>query len=121
MHARMTGLLRNVYREVGWRSRVSALLGGLYVAWKIRREERRLAGGWTYEPPTFYEVNEAVDPGEYPTASQCSYVTSQVADPSASPDELSSALVPGAFQVRPVGKLRPTEAVVTSSASDSER
>ena len=25
----------------------------------MRREDRRLARGWTYEPPTFYEVNEA--------------------------------------------------------------
>ena len=27
---------------------------------KIRQEEKRLAAGWTYEPPTFYEVNEYV-------------------------------------------------------------
>ena len=25
----------------------------------MRREEKRLARGWTYEPPTFYEQNEA--------------------------------------------------------------
>ena len=34
-------------------------MGGRYALWKIRREEKRLAGGWTYEPPTFYEQNEA--------------------------------------------------------------
>ena len=27
--------------------------------WQIRKEEKRLAAGWTYEPPTFYERNEA--------------------------------------------------------------
>lgn len=27
------------------------------VFWKLLREEQRLARGWTYEPPTFYEAN----------------------------------------------------------------
>ncbi len=121
MHARMTGLLRDVNHEFGWRSRLSALLGGPYVACKIRREERRLAGGWTYEPPTFYEVNEAVDPGEYPTALRCWYVTPQVAHSPTKPDDLSSTPVPGAFQGRSIVKSRRTEAAVTSRASDSER
>jgi radical SAM superfamily enzyme YgiQ (UPF0313 family) len=48
-----------LYREFGWKSRVSALLGGPYVWWKMCREQRRLATGWTYEPPTFYEQNQA--------------------------------------------------------------
>ncbi len=52
-------LLAEVYREFGWTSRLWAAAGGPYVWWKIRREEKRLARGWTYEPPTFYECNEA--------------------------------------------------------------
>jgi hypothetical protein len=40
----------------------------------MRREERRLAGGWTYEPPTFYEQNEAARdsaPATGPQAKLC--------------------------------------------------
>ncbi len=120
MHARMTRLLRDVNREFGWRSRWSALLGGPYVAWKIRREERRLAAGWTYEPPTFYEINEAADPGEYRTALRCSYVIPRAACPSASADERSPELLPGPLRAQPVGNPRHT-AAVTGRASDSER
>ncbi|UCG32122.1 MAG: cobalamin-dependent protein [Phycisphaerales bacterium] len=78
MHARMTRLLKDMNREFGWRSRLSALLGGPYVLWKIRQEERRLADGWTYEPPTFYEVNDSVNPRECPSAARCLYVTPRV-------------------------------------------
>ena len=43
--------------EFGWKSRLMSAVGGPYVYWKLRREEKRLAAGWTYEPPTFYETN----------------------------------------------------------------
>jgi hypothetical protein len=59
MRAKMDAILRDLYREFGWRSRLFAAVGGRYVHWTLRREERRLARGWTYEPPTFYENNEA--------------------------------------------------------------
>jgi radical SAM superfamily enzyme YgiQ (UPF0313 family) len=36
-------------------ARVSGLLGGPLLLWTSRREEKRLAGGKTYEPPTFLE------------------------------------------------------------------
>jgi radical SAM superfamily enzyme YgiQ (UPF0313 family) len=58
MWAKMDAVLKDLYREFGWKSRLYAALGGPYVNWSIRREERRLAQGWTYEPPTFYEQNE---------------------------------------------------------------
>jgi hypothetical protein len=61
--------------EFGWTSRVFASIGGPYVLWKIRQEEKRLAQGWTYEPPTFYDVNDAVKPEDCPSASRCYYVT----------------------------------------------
>ena len=40
---------------------------------KIRQEEKRLAAGWTYEPPTFYERNAAVT--DRPEAALCRYAT----------------------------------------------
>jgi hypothetical protein len=61
MRAKLSGILRQLYQEFGWKSRISALLGGPYVLWNTRREETRLAEGWTYEPPTFYERNEFVE------------------------------------------------------------
>ena len=58
---KMDALLTDLHREFGLKSRFYAALGGRYVYWKMRREERRLARGWTYEPPTFYERNEAAE------------------------------------------------------------
>ena len=45
---------------------------------KIRREARRLAEVWTYEPPVFYEVNDAVAPEESVGIPRCSYVAPRV-------------------------------------------
>ena len=59
MRAKMDGVLKELYREFGWKSRLAAAVGGPYVHRCVRREERRLAKGWTYEPPTFYEHNRA--------------------------------------------------------------
>jgi radical SAM superfamily enzyme YgiQ (UPF0313 family) len=59
MRAKMDAILRDLYREFGLKSRFFAALGGRLLFWSVRREERRLARGWTYEPPTFYEQNEA--------------------------------------------------------------
>ena len=59
-------------REFGFKARFFGGLGGRYVLWKIRREEKRLAGGWTYEPPTFYERNEACTDNS--AAALCQYV-----------------------------------------------
>ena len=59
LYAKMSELLSQLNREFGWKSRIYAALGGRYVLHKIRQEEKRLAAGWTYEPPTFYERNEA--------------------------------------------------------------
>jgi hypothetical protein len=30
---------------------------GRFILLKLKQEEKRLARGWTYEPPTFYEKN----------------------------------------------------------------
>jgi len=54
---KMSALLAELHQEFGWKSRLFSSIGGLYVLRKIRAEEKRLAAGWTYEPPTFYERN----------------------------------------------------------------
>jgi len=50
-------LLATLKAEFGWKAKLAATFGGPYVLWKMRAEEKRLAAGWTYEPPTFYEGN----------------------------------------------------------------
>jgi hypothetical protein len=81
LYAKISRLLEAMNREFGWKSRLFAAIGGPYVLWKIRQEEKRLAQGWTYEPPTFYDVNDAVQPAERPAASRCRYVTPHAATP----------------------------------------
>ena len=51
-------IARRVRLEVAAVSRRSA---AATCCGKIRQEEKRLAAGWTYEPPTFYERNDACD------------------------------------------------------------
>jgi hypothetical protein len=75
MRAKMSALLDDLHREFGWKSRLYSALGGWYVLWKIRREEKRLASGWTYEPPTFYEKNDACK--DLAGAARCRYVAPQ--------------------------------------------
>jgi radical SAM superfamily enzyme YgiQ (UPF0313 family) len=72
MFAKMSALLADLHRALGWKSRLFSALGSRYVLWKIRREEKRLAAGWTYEPPTFYEKNDAC--GDLAGATRCRWV-----------------------------------------------
>jgi radical SAM superfamily enzyme YgiQ (UPF0313 family) len=98
LYAKMSRLLEEMNREFGWTSRLFAALGGPYVLWKIRQEERQLAQGWTYEPPTFYDVNNAVKLGDCPSASRCCYVTPQVVSPQGAEDRLAQVREPGTDQ-----------------------
>jgi hypothetical protein len=75
MRAKMAGLLKELNREFGLKSRLMSLLGGPYVYWKLVREEKRLAAGWTYEPPTFYEKNDTC---QDQSAAPCRYVTPEI-------------------------------------------
>ena len=52
---RIGELRREVEREYGWAARVVADTLGPVLLWSTRREERRLARGVTYEPPTICE------------------------------------------------------------------
>ena len=53
-------LLEDIAREVGLKARLAAPLVGRLVFFALHREARRLKRGTTYEPPTFYEMNEAM-------------------------------------------------------------
>ena len=56
---KMTSLLRDIYREFGWLPRISAPLIGRILHFTMKKEAKRLANGWTYEPQTFCEKNPA--------------------------------------------------------------
>jgi len=101
MRANVSRLLDDLVGEFGWKARLWAAVGGPYVHRKIRREERRLARGWTYEPPTFYEHNEAawaLSRRFCQSATLCRYVIARVVPPreevphgTESADELAQA------------------------------
>lgn len=60
LYGKMSELLRDLRAEFGVKAGASALFGGPFVRWRMEAEGRRLAAGWTYEPPTFYEINAAM-------------------------------------------------------------
>jgi len=60
MKEKISRTLRDFYSELGLKARLIAPIAGRVVYKKLKREERRLSSGWTYEPPTFYEHNAAV-------------------------------------------------------------
>ena len=59
MASKMDELLKDIYRTFGWKTRAVAPFIGMYACAAIKLEEKRLANGWKYEPPTFYEKNAA--------------------------------------------------------------
>ncbi len=52
---RIHNLRREIEKEFPVTSRAAAALLGPFLLWSTRREERRLASGVTYEPPTFID------------------------------------------------------------------
>jgi radical SAM superfamily enzyme YgiQ (UPF0313 family) len=70
LQAKMAQLLGELYSEFGWKARFYGAIGGRYLHWTARQEDKRLASGWSYEPPTFYTCNEAalteLGPGQRP-------------------------------------------------------
>ncbi|MDA8430375.1 MAG: cobalamin-dependent protein [Geobacteraceae bacterium] len=52
-------LLEDIYVEFGWKTRLIAPLIGRYVFKRLKKEEKLLAAGRTYEPCSFYEDNAA--------------------------------------------------------------
>ena len=58
---RIHGLRREVEKEFPVIARATAAVAGPYLLWAARREEKRLAAGKTYEPPTFIERRNWVE------------------------------------------------------------
>jgi hypothetical protein len=56
----MASLLKQLYREFGWITRLIAPRVGCFAHFTLKSEEARLAKGWTWEPYCFYEKNPAV-------------------------------------------------------------
>jgi radical SAM superfamily enzyme YgiQ (UPF0313 family) len=54
-------ILAELHEEFGERCQIAAPKIGRRLLRRLREEEQRLAEGWTYEPPTFYEVNAAAE------------------------------------------------------------
>ncbi|MGD0275444.1 MAG: cobalamin-dependent protein [Syntrophales bacterium] len=52
-------LLRDIYAAFGWTTKLIAPLIGRYAWYTLKREEERLAAGWTYEPHPVCEKNVA--------------------------------------------------------------
>jgi radical SAM superfamily enzyme YgiQ (UPF0313 family) len=59
MADRMDALLDDICAEFGWKTKVAARVIGEVAYRSIISEEKRLARGWTYEPPHFFEKNAA--------------------------------------------------------------
>ena len=82
LRARMQGILCDLHREFGLMSRLASALGGRWLLGRIRKEQKRLAAGWTYEPPTFYEKNDGFeDVAGLSDASPCRFVTPRIVRP----------------------------------------
>jgi len=63
-------LRQDLGREFGWLSRACTALGPAML-WSTRREQKRLARGVTYEPPTVIERRNWGTPAKAPGASLC--------------------------------------------------
>jgi radical SAM superfamily enzyme YgiQ (UPF0313 family) len=59
MAEKMNSLLHNIYKTFGWKTRIISPLAGIYVYAALKKEEKRLAKGFTYEPDPIYEKNAA--------------------------------------------------------------
>jgi hypothetical protein len=57
----MSALLQSLHEEFGWTTKLLAALLGRYIYTMLKREEKRLARGWVYEPASFYEKNAAAN------------------------------------------------------------
>ena len=55
----MESLLKDLCRTFGWKTRLLAPVIGLYALACLRREDRKLKEGWSYEPTTILGRNAA--------------------------------------------------------------
>ncbi len=59
MREKLSAILADLCREFGWKTAAIAPVIGTVLYYSMKAEAKRLARGWTYEPPGFYEMNEA--------------------------------------------------------------
>jgi radical SAM superfamily enzyme YgiQ (UPF0313 family) len=59
LQKRFATLQDELFAEYGEQAEHFAQAAGPFVLEKLRAEEQRLKDGWTYEPPTFYDKNDA--------------------------------------------------------------
>ena len=57
MKEKMGEILNRLYLEFGWKTRIIAALSGMALHYTLKKEEARLAKGWSYEPKPLYEKN----------------------------------------------------------------
>ncbi len=57
---KIQGVLDDIKKEFGWKTRLMTPIAGRVILSKIRKEARFLSEGKTYEPPTYYESNPAM-------------------------------------------------------------
>ena len=75
VRARIRTVRDDLRAAFGWRTTLWGALVGPVLWGTLWLEKRRLARGWTYEPPTFYETNEAIRAaGRGPAPSPCRWV-----------------------------------------------
>ncbi|MFW6336380.1 MAG: B12-binding domain-containing radical SAM protein [Phycisphaeraceae bacterium] len=58
---KLDAIWRELRTTCGIKARLAGPLLGRYILSTLRREDRRLRAGWTYEPPTFYESTHPPD------------------------------------------------------------
>jgi len=69
--ARLRGVRRAIAAEFGWKAKTAAPALGSVLLASLALEARRLRRGRTYEPPTFFELNEAAARLEGTPAADC--------------------------------------------------
>lgn len=58
---KLDAIWRELLATCGIKARLAGPLLGRYILGTLRREDRRLRAGWTYEPPTFHESTHQPD------------------------------------------------------------
>ena len=59
MREKMDALLRDLYHAFGFLTRIAAPVTGRYLYRTLKNEEKRLARGWTWEPESVCDKNDA--------------------------------------------------------------
>jgi len=97
---KMDLLLSRFCQEFGWTTRIFAALSGRYFYHTLKKEEKRLANGWTYEPHSFYEKNASAEALEHAGATHAKPLTSAVQWATGGLSSIFARIWAGAFDSR---------------------